>query len=61
MRILIAGGGEIGYSIAKALAADHGIFVVDNVPEIRERFAALDVEFVAGSATSADTLKRAQV
>lgn len=61
MRILIAGGGEIGYSIAKALAADHGIFVVDNIPEIRERFAALDVEFVAGSATSADTLKRAQV
>lgn len=61
MRILIAGGGEIGYAIAKALAAEHSIFVVDDNPDIRERFAALDVEFLAGSATSGDTLKRAHV
>jgi trk system potassium uptake protein len=61
MRILIAGGGEIGYSISKALAADHGIFVVDHNPDIRERFGGLDVEFVPGSATATDVLRRAQV
>jgi trk system potassium uptake protein len=61
MRILIAGGGEIGYSISKALAANHSVFVVDHDPDVRERFAGLDVEFVPGSATGTDVLRRAQV
>jgi trk system potassium uptake protein TrkA len=61
MRILIVGGGEIGYALARALAADHGIFVVDHSADVGERFVPLDVEFVHGSATSADVLRRAQV
>jgi trk system potassium uptake protein TrkA len=61
MRILIVGGGEIGYALARALAADHDIFVVDHSADVGERFSALDVEFVRGSATSADVLRRARV
>ena len=59
MRIIIIGGGEVGYALSRALSREHGIFVVDHNPDVRERFAALDVEFVPGSATSADVLRRA--
>jgi trk system potassium uptake protein TrkA len=59
MRIVIIGGGEIGYALSKALARDHSIFVVDHNPDVRERFAALDVEFLLGSATSDEVLQRA--
>ena len=61
MRIIIIGGGEIGFALARSLSAEHGIFVVDHNPDVRERFAALDVEFVLGSATSADVLRQARV
>jgi trk system potassium uptake protein TrkA len=61
MRILIIGGGEIGFALARALAADHSIFVVEHNPDVRERFGSLDVEVVLGSATSAEILRRAQV
>ena len=30
MRILIIGGGEIGYALCAALAAEHDVFVVDS-------------------------------
>ncbi|CAN5484138.1 Trk system potassium transporter TrkA [soil metagenome] len=59
MRILIIGGGEIGYALARALAPDHVISVLDHNPAIRERFAGLDVEFSTGSGTSAEALKKA--
>ena len=61
MRILIVGGGEIGYALARGLAKDHDVFVVDSSEEVGERFATLDVQFVHGSATSADVLRRARV
>jgi trk system potassium uptake protein TrkA len=61
MRILIVGGGEIGYALARGLATDHDVFVVDRSEQAGERFAALDVQFVHGSGTSADTLRRARV
>jgi trk system potassium uptake protein len=59
MRILIVGGGEIGHALARALAHDHPLTVIDHNPAIRDRFANLDVQFLAGSATAAETLDRA--
>jgi trk system potassium uptake protein TrkA len=61
MRVLIVGGGEIGYALARELSRDHDIFVVDHNPDVGERFASLDVEFLTGSATSASVLQRAHV
>jgi trk system potassium uptake protein TrkA len=61
MRIIIVGGGEIGFALSRQLSADHAISVIENNPDIRERFSSLDVAFVHGSGTSADTLERAEV
>jgi trk system potassium uptake protein TrkA len=61
MRIIIVGGGEIGVALSRQLSADHAISVIEQNPDIRERFRPLDVAFVHGSGTSADTLERADV
>jgi trk system potassium uptake protein len=61
MRILIVGGGEIGYALARALASEHAISVIDQVPTVRDRFSSLDVQFVAGSATSPESLRQGGV
>lgn len=37
MYIVIAGGGEIGSQIAKALHTQHDLVVVDTNPEAKER------------------------
>jgi trk/ktr system potassium uptake protein len=59
MQIVIAGGGEIGFTLAKALAPKHDVFVIDHDPTVAERFARLDVDFLIGSATSGAVLERA--
>jgi trk system potassium uptake protein TrkA len=59
MRVVIIGGGEIGFALAQGLAAQHEVFVVDHKPEIADRFQPLDVEFVLGPGTSRDVLTRA--
>jgi trk system potassium uptake protein TrkA len=61
MRIIIIGGGEIGYALASELSRDHSLSVVDLDPEVGARFKALDVGFLSGSGTSADVLGRAGV
>ena len=65
MRILIIGGGEIGYALCAALASEqaseHDVFVVDNNPHVAGRFAQVDSEFVEGSGTSPEVLRLAQV
>ena len=61
MRIVIVGGGEVGFALAQALAVDHEVFAVDHDPDVADRFEPLDVQFVLGSATSAETLQRAGV
>jgi trk system potassium uptake protein len=61
MRIVIVGGGEIGFALAQALSAQHGVFVIDHVPEVADRFEPLDVQFVLGTGTSLDVLMRAGV
>ncbi len=61
MHIIIIGGGDIGYPLASALSAEHDVFLVDRDPLRGDRFSHLDVEFVAGSGTSPDVLRRAGV
>lgn len=61
MRILIIGGGEIGYALCVALSSEHDVFVVDNDADVAERFAHVDSEFVEGSGTSPEVLRLAQV
>jgi trk system potassium uptake protein TrkA len=61
MRIILIGGGEVGYALASALARDHSIFVVDHDPVAVERFRALDVEVLLGGATSTSVLESARV
>ena len=61
MHIIIIGGGDIGYPLANALSTEHDVFLVDRDPLRAHRFSHLDVEFVAGSGTSPDVLRRAGV
>ena len=61
MRIVIAGGGEIGFALARALAADHGAVVIDHSADVASRFEPLDVQFVLGTSTSSGVLERAGI
>ena len=61
MRILIVGGGETGYALARELSRDHGIVVVDHSADVAGRFESLDVQFLHGSGTSTEVLERAGV
>jgi trk system potassium uptake protein TrkA len=58
MRIIIVGGGQVGFGLAQALAARHEVVVLDRDPEAGDRFEKLDVEFVAGGGTTAEILRR---
>ena len=59
MRIVIVGGGEVGYGLAQALSLRHEVVVVDHAPGVADRFEKLDVEFLSGGGTTAETLRRA--
>lgn len=59
MRVVIVGGGEIGFALAQGLAERHEVFVIDHQPDIADRFEPLDVQFVLGPGTSRDVLRRA--
>ncbi len=61
MRILVVGGGEIGYELTRELSVDHIVTVVDSNSDVGRRFESLDVAFIAGSGTSPDVLARAAV
>ncbi|WP_027883133.1 Trk system potassium transporter TrkA [Meiothermus rufus] len=61
MYIVIAGGGEIGSQIAKALHTQHDLVVVDTNPEAKERLGGLDVQVVIGSVTDPEVLREAKV
>ena len=62
MRVIVVGGGEIGFAIAQALStSDFEVFVIDHLPEIGSRFEPLDVQFIAGTGTSAEVLQRAGI
>lgn len=63
MKIIIAGAGKIGSSVARSLSAEgHDITIIDTDPDIIFHLSnELDVICVEGSATSSDTLVEAGV
>jgi trk system potassium uptake protein len=61
MHIVIIGGGQVGASLARALSADHEVFVVDHDPDVEDVFQSIDVEFLPGSGTNEQVLTRAGV
>jgi len=61
MNIVIAGGGEIGTQLAKALHQQHDLVVIDTNPETKERLGGLDVQVVIGSVTDPETLRESRV
>lgn len=61
MRIIIAGGGEIGYQLARRLALEHDVVVVEKNQEIIDRFDRLDLQVVHGRPTHPDVLERVEL
>ncbi len=61
MKIIIAGAGKVGHSVAALLAEEgHDITVIDRDPDTVQSVSnSLDVICVEGSATSAETLREA--
>ena len=61
MKIIIAGGGKVGYSVAENLAGEgHDITVIEKNPDnITNLSNSLDVICVEGSATNPETLREA--
>lgn len=61
MRIIIVGGGEIGFALAQSLAENNEVFVIDHAPSVADRFESLDVQFLLGTGTSGELLRRAGI
>jgi trk system potassium uptake protein TrkA len=61
VRIIIVGGGEVGYGLSQALASRHEVVVIDHSPQAGGRFETLDVEFLTGGGTAAEVLRRAGI
>ena len=61
MRIVIVGGGQVGSSLARTLAPDHEVVVIDHDRTVADVFTPMDVEFIVGSGTSEETLGRAGI
>jgi trk system potassium uptake protein TrkA len=59
MHLIIIGGGEVGYALARTLSAGHDVVVIDHDAAVGDRFSSLDVEFLQGSGTSTAVLRRA--
>ena len=63
MKIVIIGGGKLGFTLTQQLAQeDHDIVVIDNNPEALAKFTnALDIISLQGNAVSVDVLKEAGI
>jgi trk system potassium uptake protein len=61
MRVVIVGGGQIGSSLARVLAHDHEVVVVDHDKAVADTFTNIDAELIVGSGTSEEVLERAGI
>src|SRR5687767_7976703 len=61
MRVVIVGGGQIGSSLARSLAADHEVVVIDHDRTVADTFTNIDAELILGSGTSEEVLERAGI
>ena len=61
MRIVIVGGGQVGVALARSLAPDHEVVVIDHDRMVADVFTNLDVEFIVGSGTNDEVLGRAGI
>jgi trk system potassium uptake protein TrkA len=63
MRVLIAGGGDIGRITAESLVnVGHEVIVIDESPEVCERLASeLDLMCICGDATRPHLLEKAEI
>ena len=61
MRVVIVGGGQIGSSLARSLAADHEVVVIDHDRAVAATFTNIDADLILGSGTSEDVLARAGI
>ena len=59
MHLIIIGGGEVGFALARTLSEAHEVVVIDQDAAVGDRFSSLDVEFLHGSGTSTAMLRRA--
>ncbi len=61
MLIVIAGAGEVGYSLAKDLSHNYELVVIESDERKADELSDLNVEVVRGNAASLDILRRARV
>lgn len=61
MKVVIAGAGEVGYSVARDLADKHEVIVIEKDENKINRLEELNVNVVKGNAANIDTLRRAGV
>ena len=61
MKVIVCGAGQVGYNIARTLAAeDNDVTIIDNNEELVEKVArTIEVQGVVGHASHPDVLERA--
>jgi trk system potassium uptake protein TrkA len=60
--VIIAGGGDVGYHLAKTLSEEgHNITIIERKDEITEKLEALDILVVTGNAASPLALQKAYI
>ncbi len=61
MHIVIAGAGEVGYSLAFTLATSHDVYVIEKDTSRFEELSKLDVKAILGNAANTRILQEAKV